>query len=155
MAYSTTFGTRKKWSSVAGAFFTISSAMPPSVTTSSRCFIAIGITETIGSTPSTFTSESCSTKRQHGVELALQVLDLVVGNRDARQMRDAADGGGIDGHKNLEIRQKGLAEAESAPQPACRHARRLRVRAPLCVPARHPLRASRVAAVVPRSSSPI
>src|SRR5215213_8664918 len=30
--YSTTFGTRKKWSSVAGAFLTMSSAMPPSVT---------------------------------------------------------------------------------------------------------------------------
>ena len=28
----------------------------------------------------------------------LQVLDLLLGNRDARQMRDAADGGGVDGH---------------------------------------------------------
>src|SRR2546426_697487 len=35
--HSTTLGTRKKCSSVAGAFFTISSAMPPSVILSSRC----------------------------------------------------------------------------------------------------------------------
>ena len=33
----------------------------PSVTTSGRFFIAIGVTEVIGSTPSTLTSESCST----------------------------------------------------------------------------------------------
>src|SRR5256885_10588743 len=39
----------------------MSSAMPPSVTTSSRFFIAIGVTEVIGSTPSTFTSSSCAT----------------------------------------------------------------------------------------------
>ncbi len=37
------------------------SASPPSVTTSGRFFIAIGVTEVIGSTPSTSTSESCST----------------------------------------------------------------------------------------------
>src|SRR5688572_30761277 len=35
--------------------------MPPSVTLSSRFFIAIGVTEVIGSTPSTFTSCNCST----------------------------------------------------------------------------------------------
>jgi hypothetical protein len=29
---------------------------------SGRFFISIGVTEVIGSTPSTFTSESCSTK---------------------------------------------------------------------------------------------
>src|SRR5450755_287797 len=61
-AYSTTFGTRKKWFSVAGAFATTSSAMPPSSTTSRRFFISIGITEVIGSTPSTLTSDNCSTK---------------------------------------------------------------------------------------------
>src|SRR6266481_1196155 len=60
--YSTTFGTRKKWSSEAGAFLTTSSAISPSLTTSGRFFISIGVTEVIGSTPSTFTSESCSTK---------------------------------------------------------------------------------------------
>src|SRR5215475_14492771 len=60
--YSTTFGTRKKWFSVAGALATISSAISPSSTTSARFFITIGITEVIGSTPSTSTSESCSTK---------------------------------------------------------------------------------------------
>jgi hypothetical protein len=26
------------------------------------------------------------------------VLDLLLGNRDAREMRDAADGGGVNGH---------------------------------------------------------
>src|SRR5260370_41369338 len=61
-SYSTTFGTRKKWSSVAGAFLTISSAISPSVTTSGRFFMAIGVTEVIGSTPSTLTSDNCSTK---------------------------------------------------------------------------------------------
>src|SRR5882757_9157836 len=61
MAYSTTFGTRKKWFSVAGAFLTTSSAISPSLTTSGRFFISIGITEVIGSTPSTLTSDSCST----------------------------------------------------------------------------------------------
>src|SRR2546423_4250542 len=60
--YSTTFGTRKKWFSVAGAFLTISSAISPSVTTSVRFFISIGVTEVIGSTPATLTSDNCSTK---------------------------------------------------------------------------------------------
>src|SRR5258708_5478585 len=61
-SYSTTFGTRKKWFCVSGAFLTTSSAISPSLTTSARFFISIGVTEVIGSTPSTFTSESCSTK---------------------------------------------------------------------------------------------
>ena len=78
----------------------MSSAMPPSVTTSSRIFIAIGVTEIIGSTPVDIHLAELLDERQHGVELALQVLDLVIGDRDARQMRDAADGGGIDGHQN-------------------------------------------------------
>ncbi len=38
---------------------------------------------------------------EHGVELAAQVLDLVLGDGDARQMRDAADGIGVDGHGAL------------------------------------------------------
>src|SRR6185503_5414105 len=61
-SYSTTFGTRKKWFCVSGAFLTISSGISPSLTTSARFFISIGVTDVIGSTPSTFTSESCSTK---------------------------------------------------------------------------------------------
>ena len=60
--YSTTFGTRKKFSSVAGALATMSAALLPSVTMSWRFFIAIGVTEVIGSTPATSTSFSCSTK---------------------------------------------------------------------------------------------
>src|SRR6202048_3806729 len=62
LCYSTTFGTRKKWSSVAGAFRTISSGISPSLTTSGRFFMAIGVTDVIGSTPSTLTSDNCSTK---------------------------------------------------------------------------------------------
>src|SRR5262249_36571236 len=60
--HSTTFGTTKKCSSAAGAFLRMASAMPPSVTTSGRFFISIGMTEVIGSTPSTSTSDNCSTK---------------------------------------------------------------------------------------------
>ena len=60
--YSTTLGTRKKLSSLAGAFLTMSAAMPPSVTASARLFIAIGVTEVIGATPATSTSCNCSTK---------------------------------------------------------------------------------------------
>src|SRR5205823_9546079 len=60
--YSTTFGTTKKWFSVTGAFPTISSAISPSLTRSGRFFISIGITDVIGSTPSTLTSDNCSTK---------------------------------------------------------------------------------------------
>src|SRR5262249_8730105 len=55
-AYSTTFGTTKKPSCAAGAFLMMSSGMPPSVTTSGRFFISMGVTEVIGSTPSTSTS---------------------------------------------------------------------------------------------------
>ena len=43
--HSTTFGTRKKLSSLIGAFLTTSPAMPPSVTISARFFIAMGVTE--------------------------------------------------------------------------------------------------------------
>ena len=39
--HSTTFGTRKKLSSLIGAFLTTSSAIPPSFTTSVRFFIAM------------------------------------------------------------------------------------------------------------------
>src|SRR6266700_1563959 len=44
VAYSTTFGTRKKWFSIAGAFVKTSSAISPSLTTACRFFISIGIT---------------------------------------------------------------------------------------------------------------
>ena len=40
---------------------------------------------------------------QDGVELAAEILDLVFGNRDPRQMRNAADGIGIDGHLQLAL----------------------------------------------------
>ena len=117
--------------------------MPPSVTTSSRFFIAIGVTEVIGSTPSTFTSCKLLDERQDGVELVLQMLDLILGDRDARQMRDAADGCGIDGHANL-WSGKALAEAPAAPQW-----RALRRRTIV------PCKANRVFPVVPRRRLPI
>src|ERR1700742_5000283 len=62
LLYSTTFGTRKKWSWVSGALATTSSAISPSLTTSGRFFISIGVTDVMGSTPATSTSLSCSTK---------------------------------------------------------------------------------------------
>jgi hypothetical protein len=37
-------------------------------------------------------------KSEDGVEFPLQVLDLVIGNRNAREVRDTADGGSVDGH---------------------------------------------------------
>ena len=38
-------------------------------------------------------------KSEHGVELALEMLDLVLGYRYAGEVRDAADGIGVDGHE--------------------------------------------------------
>ena len=58
---------------------------------------------------------------EHGVELALQMRNLVLGNRNARQMRDAADGSGVDGHYIRPLTAKPnrrIAEAAFAPQPA-------------------------------------
>src|SRR3954454_25094441 len=60
-------------------------------------------------------------KGEHGVELALQMRNLVLGNRDARKMRDAADGSGVDGHYIRPLTAKPMcriAEAGFAPQPA-------------------------------------
>ena len=76
----------------------MSSGMPPSVTTSARFFIAMGVTEVIGSTPVDVDLRQVLDEGQHGVDLVLEVLDLVLGNRDAREMGDAADGCGVDGH---------------------------------------------------------
>src|SRR5262249_22500091 len=58
--YSTTFGTTKKLSSDCGALATMAAASPPAVTTSSRILSFCATTLVIGSTPSTFTSCSCS-----------------------------------------------------------------------------------------------
>ena len=66
-----------------------------------RFFIAIGVTEVIGSTPSTSTSFSCSTKDEDGVQLALQMRDVVFGDRDAREPRDAADRLLVDRHEGF------------------------------------------------------
>jgi hypothetical protein len=31
----------------------------------------------------------------------LEMLDLLLGDRDPREMRNATDGGGVDGHRNI------------------------------------------------------
>src|SRR4029077_8001914 len=56
--YSTTLGTRKKWSCAAGAFATTSSAISPSVTSSGRFFNVMATTRVIGSTAWVSTSSS-------------------------------------------------------------------------------------------------
>ena len=75
--------------------------MPPSVTLSSRIFIAIGVTDVIGSTPVDIDLAELLDEGQDGVELALKVFHLILGDRDPRQMRNAADGIGVDGHLQL------------------------------------------------------
>src|SRR5439155_344596 len=58
---------------------------------------------------------------EHRIELALQMRNLVVGNRNARKMRDAADDSSVDGHNIRPLTAKPIrriAEAGFAPQPA-------------------------------------
>ena len=74
----------------------MSSAISPSLTTSARFFISIGVTEVIGSTPSTSTSDNCSTNASMAFSSPCKMRNLGLGDRDPRQMRDTADGGGID-----------------------------------------------------------
>jgi hypothetical protein len=80
--------------SVAGALRSTASALLPSVTTSARFFITIGVTDDVD-------LGQLLDERQDRIDLAPQVLDLVVGNRDPRQMRNTADGGGVNGHRRL------------------------------------------------------
>ena len=72
--------------------------MSPSVTTSARFFIVIGVTEVIGSTPVDVDLRELLDERQHGVEFALQMLDLLVGDRNPGEMGNTSDGCGINGH---------------------------------------------------------
>ena len=37
-------------------------------------------------------------KSEHGIELTAKVLDLIIGNRYARKVRNPADGIGVNGH---------------------------------------------------------
>ena len=106
-----TLGTRKKWPSVAGAFLTISSGIPPSVTTSGRFFIAIGVTDVID--PRDVDLRQLLDESEDGVELAPKVLDLLLGDRNAGQVRDAADGCGVDGHGASQFAARSRAIAES------------------------------------------
>ena len=76
----------------------IASAMPPSVTSSLRIFIAMGVTDVIGSTPVDIDLRQLLDEGQHGIELARKMPDLVFGDRHARKMRDAANGFGVNGH---------------------------------------------------------
>ena len=95
-----TLGTTKNPSSASGALARINGSISPSVTTSSRIGSFIGMTEVIGSTPETSTALKLLDEGEDGVDLALQMRNLRVGHGDAREMRDAADGGLIDGHDN-------------------------------------------------------
>ena len=72
--------------------------MPPSVTTSSRFVMRIGMTEVIGSTPVDVDLVELLDEGRMALSLALQMRHLVFGHRDAGQMRDAADGRLIDRH---------------------------------------------------------
>src|SRR6266850_6043837 len=118
-SYSTTFGTRKKWFCVSGAFLTTSSAISPSLTTSARFFISIGVTEVIGSTPSTFTSESCSTKASMAFSSPCRwgTSASMTANRARCAMRRTV-AASTDINIGLErgIRIRRIAEAAFAPQ---------------------------------------
>jgi hypothetical protein len=101
IAYSTTFGTRKKLSSVAGAFAVMSSALLPSVTASARFFISIGVTEVIGSTPRHVDLVQLLDETEDRVQFALHPRRFFVGDGDAGEFGDALDGGKVDGHAIL------------------------------------------------------
>src|SRR5205814_1504735 len=70
---------------------------------------------------------------EDSVELAAKMLDLVLGNSEARQMRYAADGVGVDGHcsgSSLEWRRESFAIAArsfrySRQQPCGQQRKRL------------------------------
>src|SRR5262249_62210989 len=49
---------------------------------------------------------------ENGVELPWQMLDSLLGDGDACEVRDTADGGGVDGHRD--------APATGYDRPACR-----------------------------------
>ena len=108
--YSTTFGTRKKFSTVAGALATMSAALPPSVTLSCRFFIAIGVTDVIGSTPVDIDLVELLDETQNGVELAGHALRIGIRHGNAGKVRDALHGLEINGHAmprmGLDIRKR-------------------------------------------------
>ena len=73
--------------------------IPPSVTLSARFFITIGVTDVIGSTPSTLTSDELRDKRQDRVQFPAQMLDLPVRDRDPGEMGNPANGRRVDRHE--------------------------------------------------------
>ena len=77
--------------------------MPPSVTTSSRFFIAIGVTEVIGSTPIDIDLGQLLDEGEDRVQLAAQMLHLAVGDSDTGQMGNSANGRRIDRHCRLRM----------------------------------------------------
>src|SRR5437588_941366 len=118
--YSTTFGTRKKWFCVSGAFLTISSGISPSLTTSARFFISIGVTDVIGSTPSTFTSESCSTKASMAFSSPCRwgtSASVTAIRASCAMRRTVAASTDINIGLKRGIRIRRIAEAAFAPQP--------------------------------------
>src|SRR4051794_21461593 len=119
-SYSTTFGTRKKWFTVSGAFLITSSAISPSLTTSGRFFISIGVTEVIGSTPSTFTSESCSTKSSMAFSSPCRwgtSASVTAIRASCAMRRTVAASTDINIGLEWRIRIRRIAEAAFAPQP--------------------------------------
>ena len=81
----------------------------------------MGVTEVIGSTPVDIDLVELLDEGQDGVELALEVRHLLLGDGDPRKMRDAPDGRLIDGHSDL------LKMRQPSPRPT---AARLSPRSP-------------------------
>ena len=98
-AHSTTFGTTKKSSSRAGALATIFLASPLAVTTSSRIFGFMAITEVIGCDAGDVDLVQLLDETEDGVELAAERFRLRVADRDPREAGDALDGILVDRHR--------------------------------------------------------
>ena len=112
--HSTTFGTRKKCPRVAGAFLTY--RRDPAVGYDVRALLHLHRRDRRHRLdPLDVDLGQLLDEGQDRVELAPQVLDLLLGDRDAGQMRDAADGGGVDGHPNF--------PADRIYHPRCRYSR--------------------------------
>ncbi len=76
----------------------MASAISPSFTTSGRCFMRMGITEVMGSTPRDIDFFQFFDEAEDGIEFGRKMRQIVVGNFDAGKTRDATDEVRIDGH---------------------------------------------------------
>ena len=97
-SHSTTFGTRKKLSSLMGAFLTTSPAMPPSVTNIGALLHRHGGDRRHRFDPFDVHLAELLDEGEHGIQLTLEVVDLLLGHGDAGEVRDAAYGIGVDSH---------------------------------------------------------